>query len=113
AYHQATAGNLTNGDQFAAAAVVDGMQHHLEVDGDSWSRQHDDLAALMHTDDDGNITGIITNNTVALDTRSLAAGIRQARSGAWIEDEHGKMNPNYLSPRAWTRLLAEVDIQDW
>lgn len=109
AYHQSTAVGLTNGEQLAAAAVAEGMQHHLEVDGDAYTRQHDDLlaTALMQTD------GIITDNTFALDTSSIATGGKQARSGAWIEDEHGKLNPNYLSPHAWTTLLREVGIQDW
>lgn len=109
AYAQATAVGLNNGEQLAAAAVATGMEHHLAVDGDAWTRQHDDLTAtgFMQTG------GWITDNIFGLDTSTIAIGVRQARSGAWIEDEHGKLNPNYLSPRAWTILLAQLNIQDW
>ena len=33
--------------------------------------------------------------------------------GLAIEDESGKLNPNHLDLRAWTRLLSAVNIVDW
>lgn len=33
--------------------------------------------------------------------------------GLAIEDESGKLNPNHLDLRAWTRLLVAVGINDW
>jgi len=33
--------------------------------------------------------------------------------GLAIEDESGKLNPNHLNIRAWTRLLTAVGITDW
>lgn len=33
--------------------------------------------------------------------------------GLAVEDESGKLNPNHLDLRAWTRLLVAVGINDW
>jgi|GEM_PF-6822090 len=109
AYHEATAVGLQNGEQLAAAAVAYGLERHLQVAGHAYSRQDDDLiyTGLM------NANGILNANTFALDTQYIAVGPRQARSGSWIEDEHGKLNPNFLSPQAWTALLGAIGIQDW
>jgi hypothetical protein len=82
----------------------------LEVN--DWTSLREPLQAINPT------SGVkfLDTNRIQLDTRQHTyeyTAPNPAIIGITIEDESGKLNPNYLDQKAWKELLDAVGIKDW
>jgi hypothetical protein len=108
---QATAHNM--GMQVAAQTVQRHWDNNIsngkKID---WTSLREPLEAINPT------SGVkfLDTNRIQLDTRQHTyeyTDPNPAIIGITIEDESGKLNPNYLDQKAWSDLLLAVGIKDW
>lgn len=115
--HQATAVGLDTAERYTVAVTADALEHHLVSGGpeDAWTRYHDELAtaAIQYEDVRPDYHNLWPIRGANVTDQGVTGNHRQAAIGMWMTDEYGKLNPNYMSPAAWTRLLRELDISDW
>ncbi|MBA3936449.1 MAG: hypothetical protein H0X38_03225 [Planctomycetes bacterium] len=126
----------TAAENLGVASATAAVAHHFQPTGaaagsgpgadplEEWTSLSDNLDPAVHANVPTGFATLLLDNRVGLDPKQLnltpaaqrrynATAENAALLGVTLEDESGKLDPNYMSVAAWDALLKKVGISDW